>query len=343
MDKKAFLMNLMNEFEDWWNEDQHKSNMDYYKNIITASHLASLSDHDFLAFIFKFVSEGGKVQSGGHRSINTFRSMVGNNVNSFKMFMLTPFQVDFSLKEWFLKLDKFPGFGVGIATIFLNRIDANKFPIMNNKTLKALNKLGCRISPSKNWRNYELVRKYQNDLINEFPTLHDFYKADALNHFIEAESRGKELISGHLQIVQFEDGLEQQQLEGDVEASLFGKDKNDLLLKIIECENDKSEIISINGKKYKRYNYLMAQIKKYRDYRCQFCSTMILKANGSYYVEACHIKPKAEGGRDRLNNILVLCPNCHKLFDHGHKEKEEYVGEAYSVVLNEKTYKASLK
>ncbi len=83
--------------------------------------------------------------------------------------------------------------------------------------------------------------------------------------------------------------------------------------KLIECENDKSEKITINGKIYKRHNYLMVQIKKYRDYKCQFCSTIIRKANGGYYIEACHIKPKAEGGKDSLDNILILCPNCQQV------------------------------
>ena len=113
--------------------------------------------------------------------------------------------------------------------------------------------------------------------------------------------------------------------------------------KLIECENDKSEKITINGKIYKRHNYLMVQIKKYRDYKCQFCSTTILKANGDYYIEACHIKPKAEGGKDSLNNILILCPNCHKLFDYGNRVSEKKSKATYSVIINEKTYKASLK
>ena len=79
------------------------------------------------------------------------------------------------------------------------------------------------------------------------------------------------------------------------------------------------------------------------DYKCQFCSTKILKANGDYYIEACHIKAKAEGGKDRLNNILILCPNCHKLFDYGNRENEKRTKDKYSVFINGKKYKALLK
>ena len=70
---------------------------------------------------------------------------------------------------------------------------------------------------------------------------------------------------------------------------------------------------------------------------------MIGNANGDYYIEACHIKAKAEGGKDRHDNILILCPNCHKLFDFGNREKEECSKDSYSVIINGKKYKVSLK
>ena len=137
--------------------------------------------------------------------------------------------------------------------------------------------------------------------------------------------------------------MEQNEIEHHIETDSSDLDKEDLYIKIIDCENDKSEKIAVNGKTYQRHNYLMVQIKKYRDYKCQFCSKMILKANGDYYIEACHIKAKAEGGKDSLVNILVLCPNCHKLFDYGNREKEKHTKDKYSVVLNGQEYNASLK
>ena len=137
--------------------------------------------------------------------------------------------------------------------------------------------------------------------------------------------------------------MEQNEIEHSIETDPVELNKSDLYQKIIDCEKDKSEKITINGKTYKRHNYLMVQIKKFRDYKCQFCSTTILKANGDYYIEACHIKAKAEGGKDSLDNILILCPNCHKLFDFGNKEKEEFSKDSYSVIINGKKYKATLK
>lgn len=342
MDRKTYLDKIITEFENWWINDPHSSNMDFYKETITFSYLTSLSDKAFVDFFYEFVSEGGRVQSGGDRTKNKFRNTVLKDFDSFKQFIIKPLQDKFSLKDWFLQLDNFPGFGIGAATIFLNRIDYKKYPIMNNKTLTALNKLGYKISSSKNWTNYELVKNYQDNLISDYSILENYFKSDALNHFLVAVYQGQELISDYLQIETFENGLEQNEIEHIVEFDLDRLGKNDLHQRIIECEKDKSEKIVINGWTYKRYNYLMVQIKKYRDYKCQFCSTTILKANGDYYIEACHIKAKAEGGKDSLDNILILCPNCHKLFDYGNREKEFFSKDSYSVIINGKTYNASL-
>lgn len=343
MERNTYLDKIITEFENWWINDPHSSYMDFYNKTIVFSYLSSLSDKDFVDFFYEFVSKGGRVQSGGDRTKNNFRKTVLNDLNGFKQFILKPFQDNFSLKDWFMQLDNYPGFGVGIATIFLNRIDYKKYPIMNNKTLKALSKLGYKISSTKNWTNYELVKKYQDNLITDYSILKNYFKADALNHFLVAVYIGQELISDYIQIETFENGLEQNEIELSIETLSNELDKNDLYKKIIDCEKDKSEIITINGKTYKRHNYLMVQIKKYRDYKCQFCSMTILKANGDYYIEACHVKAKAAGGKDSLDNILILCPNCHKLFDFGNREKEKYTKNLYSVIINGKKYKATLK
>lgn len=343
MGRKTYLDKIIAEFENWWINDPHSSNMNIYEKTINFSYLSSLANREFVDFFYKFVSEGGHVQSGGNRKKNQFRETLLKDIDNFRNYILKPFQEGFSLKDWFTQIDNYPNFGVGIATIFLNRVDYNKYPIMNNKSLKALNKFGYKISSSKNWTNYELVKMYQDNLISDYPTLKNYYKADALNHFIVDKYQGKKLMFKFLQIEEFEDGLEQHDIEQKNEIDAKDIDKQGLYNRIIDCESDKSEKVFINGKTFKRQNYLMVHIKKYRDYKCQFCSTQIKKANGDYYIEACHIKAKSEGGKDSLNNILILCPNCHKLFDYGHREKEKHTKDNYSVILNGKFYETGMK
>ena len=43
--------------------------------------------------------------------------------------------------------------------------------------------------------------------------------------------------------------------------------------------------------------------------KCELCGY-------SRYTEVAHIIPKRHEGRDKINNVLILCPNCHRLFDH---------------------------
>ena len=343
MDRKRYLKKILKDFEKWWINDPHSSNMDFYQNTIRSSHLSSIADKEFIDFFYNFISEGGRIQSGGDRTKNNFLNTVKRDVNGFRTFILKPFQAKFSLKDWFKEIEDFPGFGVGIATIFLNRVDYKKYPVMNNKTLKALSNLGYKISSTKNWTNYQLVKQYQDSLLRDFSILQNYFKADALNHFVVAVYQGQELISDYIQIENFDNELEQHEIENSDAIESEEVEKEELLKKIIECEIDSSEKVTVNGKTYKRHNYLMVQIKKYRDYKCQFCSTTILKANGGYYIEACHIKPKAEGGKDRIDNILVLCPNCHKLFDYGLRTNEKKSKNLYTVTINEKKYRASMK
>lgn len=60
-------------------------------------------------------------------------------------------------------------------------------------------------------------------------------------------------------------------------------------------------------------------LKKAANFKCQFpcCGQRILKRNGGYYIEVAHIKPVSKNGRSILGNLIVLCPNHHKEFDHG--------------------------
>jgi len=330
------LQRIIDEFQDWFEKDVHSTNMNFYDSIITEKKLKSFSDKELVKFFYEFVHHGGKVQSGGERAKNTFKKNVEKDINLFRSFIIEPFKKDFDLRYWFNRVENFKGFGIGIATIYLNRTNISRYPIMNNKTLIGLNMLGFRLSSTKNFTNYLKVKEFQNQLINKFPILENYYKTDALNHFIVAVHKGQEIIK---QIDFLEDTLEQNELE-----IINNKDlsENDLCKKIRDCEEDNSEIITIKGKRYKRHNYLMVQIKRYREFKCQFCNTTILKRNGEYYIEACHIKAKAEGGKDRLKNILVLCPNCHKLFDYAKRTNERVTNKKYHVTLNGKKYKASI-
>lgn len=70
----------------------------------------------------------------------------------------------------------------------------------------------------------------------------------------------------------------------------------------------------------KRNFRLYQLLKEKYNYKCQVCNFTFKKKDGSYYCEVCHIDPLASSRLDNEDNILVLCPNCHKKLDLGNEE-----------------------
>lgn len=187
---KAKFEELLISFESWYDYDTHKKDKDYYINQINKNNISQLNKVEFIDFFYNFVSEGGKIQSGGDRTKNQFKKMLDANYDSFREFVLEPFNNSFNLEDWLHRIQNFKHFGFGIATIYLNRIDENQYSIINNKSKDALKKLGFDI-PSDDVKSYFKIKGIQEQLIHEFPQLNNFYKTDSLNHYIIGTLEGK--------------------------------------------------------------------------------------------------------------------------------------------------------
>ena len=83
-------------------------------------------------------------------------------------------------------------------------------------------------------------------------------------------------------------------------------------------------------------------IKKLRGRQCQICGMTITTKHGIPYVEAAHITPKREGGNERPENIIILCPNHHKEFDLGNKKILTKEDTMVVFILNGKNYQVDL-
>lgn len=61
------------------------------------------------------------------------------------------------------------------------------------------------------------------------------------------------------------------------------------------------------------------QLKKLYADHCQVCGYRIEKKNGGFYSEAAHLTRLSEGlaDLDVVQNMVVMCPNHHKMLDHG--------------------------
>jgi 5-methylcytosine-specific restriction protein A len=84
--------------------------------------------------------------------------------------------------------------------------------------------------------------------------------------------------------------------------------------------NKFSERISVRTFTYKRNPDIVAEALHRASGLCEDCKkTAPFKrmSDGSPYLEVHHILPLSKGGEDSLNNVLALCPNCHRKRHYG--------------------------
>jgi len=176
-------------FFKWYKKDVHSENEDYYHETITLDYLSGLSRSEFIEFFYNFAHEGGRVQSGGYRTSKQFRETINSQYEQFRPFILSPFEAKFDELQWLNRIEDFKYFGKGLATIYLNRVDKKRFPILNNKTAKALQLFDIKLS-SKTIERYQDTKAAQQKLIDWFPELENFFRVDALCHFLAGEKEG---------------------------------------------------------------------------------------------------------------------------------------------------------
>ena len=65
---------------------------------------------------------------------------------------------------------------------------------------------------------------------------------------------------------------------------------------------------------------IVQAMKRFYDNRCQICGFTFKQTNGGHYSEVAHIEPisSQKKGVDRPTNMMVLCPNHHKMLDYGY-------------------------
>lgn len=65
---------------------------------------------------------------------------------------------------------------------------------------------------------------------------------------------------------------------------------------------------------YYRDPYLKQMVKRIADGKCQYCSDSapFIDKQGEPYLEAHHVIRLADGGKDTIENVVAICPNCHR-------------------------------
>lgn len=321
-------------FEEWYSDREKEE--DYYKLYITKNKLENINDKDFINFFIKFYFDGGKIQSGGKRNYIRFENTIKSNTDNFRNHILKPFYLDFNIKEWLTEIKNFPFWGKGIATIYLARLNKYKFPIVNSKTFDVINSLTHNNITTVNLYNtYSRIRLIQKFFIYNY-NLDNYLRVDGFFEYLNIHFEKFKKIWSKYDSKLLNFNLDKLLIEDDIYES--EDNKSDIIREIEKLSNNTNKLVEYNGRKYARNFVITEKIKKLRNYKCQFCGKIILKKDGTKYIEACHIKPKSKGGCEYINNILILCPNCHKEFDLGNRDEEWIDDNIYRVSVNGNLY-----
>lgn len=121
----------------------------------------------------------------------------------------------------------------------------------------------------------------------------------------------------------------------EFKESTSGKDVNFISLSdLIELYSTNKEVVKniriVETFKFRKSisSQLRAQAILMTNSKCQACGVdgSFDGENGKSFLEIHHIKPLHKGGNNTLENIVVLCPNCHKKTHDRLTKNEEFLG-----------------
>jgi predicted restriction endonuclease len=89
-----------------------------------------------------------------------------------------------------------------------------------------------------------------------------------------------------------------------------------------------------------RDSLLVKNIKNMEDYLCQICGRKLINLKSNQpYSEVHHIKPLSHEGTDTIDNVINLCPLCHRLFHLG----AIGIDSKNNIIISRKVNETSLK
>ncbi|MGC9553778.1 MAG: HNH endonuclease [Thermoplasmatota archaeon] len=158
------------------------------------------------------------------------------------------------------------------------------------------------------------VEEYQNNLISRFGSIESFIET-LVTEDIDAIKSQREIDEEISESAKEELLKERKKIPPSEWKQYLKRKIKDL------SEQSSTKLIISKNKSVERNPRLYETIKEYHDYACQVDKSHRFRTkNGGYYAEVHHIIPLSESFKEDENNILVLCPTCHKKFHYGSKE-----------------------
>lgn len=109
---------------------------------------------------------------------------------------------------------------------------------------------------------------------------------------------------------QVDSNIEEDQLPNDEIDKQIERD----FLDDVDIPDNVSEEVKIN--RIKRYQRIVNDLKIKYNWRCQLCEYSFKMDNGKNYCEAHHINKLSNNGSQSPENVIILCPNHHRVFHY---------------------------
>ena len=93
------------------------------------------------------------------------------------------------------------------------------------------------------------------------------------------------------------------------------KDSSEARKKRILASSKKPPRMRVYSYTYRRNADVVAEALARADGTCESCAQpapFFRASDGSPFLEVHQVRPLGDGGEDRLENVLALCPNCHR-------------------------------
>lgn len=188
---KQLPKELLDAFFEWFKGDPHSKREDAYAGEVTKEHLSGLSQQKFIELFMRFYREGGQLQNPGRRP-KQMEQTLSEQYEAFRAFVLEPFEDEFRVDAWLDRLTEFKEWGIGTATIYLNRVDKNRFLVLNEKTVNGLQRVGIDLPIPPPWGpRYQAVTAAQRELMEQDSRFGNFFQTDSFMHFLIDPRAGK--------------------------------------------------------------------------------------------------------------------------------------------------------
>jgi 5-methylcytosine-specific restriction enzyme A len=145
--------------------------------------------------------------------------------------------------------------------------------------------------------------------------------ADAIN-IINSNSNNSSALIPYINFKSQSTGISLSQLiekeQKEIQKSRFDKPENRKAR--LKTANTKPKRIRVYTYIYERNPDVVAEALERANGKCEQCgqkAPFTRKSSDTPYLEVHHMTPLSENGKDTIDNVKALCPNCHRQFHHG--------------------------